>query len=70
MKLTLCNGFPEIYARLEGVHLSDVYVHSIICKSAVVYWCCIDLLSIGGRGWGVNMPWVYVHSAIYETYVV
>ena len=36
MKLMQCNGFPEIYARLEGVHLSEVYVHSTICKTALV----------------------------------
>ena len=63
MKLMLCNGFPEIYARLEGVHQSDVYVHSMICKSAVVYWCCIDLLSIGGRGGQYAMsicPFCYI----------
>ena len=28
-----------------------------------------DLLPIAGGG-GVNMPWVYMLSAIYETYVV
>ena len=28
-----------------------------------------DLLLIAGGG-GVNMPWVYMLSAIYETYVV
>ena len=39
MKLMWCNGFPEIYARLE-------------------------------EGWGVNLPWVYVHCAIYETYLM
>ena len=53
MKLIWCNGFPEIYAQLEGVQLTEVY----------------DQWSIGGVG-GVNLSWIYVHSAIYETYVV
>ena len=22
------------------------------------------------KGWGISLPWVYVHSAIYETYLV
>ena len=39
MKHIWCNGFPEIYGRLE-------------------------------EGDGVSLPWVYVHSAIYETYLV
>ena len=37
--------------------------------SALVEWAFIDLLLIGEEG-GVNLPWVYVHSAIYETYLV
>ena len=69
MKLIWCNGFPEIYAQLKGVQLTEVYVHATICKTTLVYWYCIDLLLIGGGG-GVNLSWVYVHSAIYETYVV
>ena len=37
-------------------------VHSSICKTYSVYWCCIDLWSIGR---GVCLPWVYMHSSIY-----
>ena len=44
-------------------------MHSTICATALVQWCYIDLLSIRGGG-GVNLPWVYVHSAIYETFGV
>ena len=29
----------------------------------------MDVCSIGGGG-GVNLPWVYVHCTIYETYLV
>ena len=42
-------------------------MHSSICKTYLVSWCCIDIWSIRGGG-GVSLPWVYVHSAIYETY--
>ena len=41
----------------------------VICETYWVYWCYIDLLSIRGEG-GVNLPWVYVHTAICETYLV
>ena len=47
----------------------EVYVHSTICKTTLVLWCCIDLLLIRG-GDEFNLLWVYVHSAIYETYLV
>ena len=30
MKVMWCNGFPDIYAGLEGVHLLCVYVHCAI----------------------------------------
>ena len=40
MKLTWCNGFPEVYAHLEeevGVgNLTEVYVHATICKTTLV----------------------------------
>ena len=44
-------------------------MHSSICKTYLVWSCCIDLWSIGGGG-GVSLPWVYVQSAICETYAV
>ena len=49
-----------------GVCLPWVYVHFSLCETYSVYWCCIDLWLIRGRG-GVSLPWVYVHSAICET---
>ena len=36
MKLMWCNGFPEIYAQLEGVQLRQVYLHATICKTTLV----------------------------------
>ena len=41
-------------------------MHSSICKTYLVWSCCIDLWSIGGGG-GVSLPWVYMLSTIYET---
>ena len=43
-----CNGVPWIYGQLKGVHQPWVYVHSSICEMYWVYWCSIDLWSIGG----------------------
>ena len=40
-------------------------MHSAICETYLVYWCSIDLWSVGGGG-----ALVYVHSAICETSVV
>ena len=36
MKLMWCNGFPAIYAQLEGINLTEVYMHATICKTALV----------------------------------
>ena len=44
-------------------------VHAAIYETYVVYWFSRDLCSLGGGG-GVNLPWVYVHCVIYETYLV
>ena len=46
--------------------------HIYILLYVKLLWCScvdIDLLSIVG-GDGVNLPWVYVHSVIYETFLV
>ena len=42
---------------------------SIICATPLVLWCYIDLLSIGGGGWGLSAL-VFVHSSICETDLV
>ena len=48
-----------------------LYMRLIWCNGFPEIWCSgvVDLWSIGG-GSVVNLPWVYVHSAIYETYLV
>ena len=33
-------------------------------------WFSRDLCLIGGGEGGVSLPWVYVHSAIYDRYSV
>ena len=55
VKLMWCNGFAEIYAR-----------------SAMKYAKCgVAVLKASMLDWeGVNLPWVYVYCAIYETYLV
>ena len=50
---------------LGGYGLPWVYVHSAICETYSVLWCCIDVWLI--RGGGVCLPSVYVHSSICET---
>ena len=30
----------------------------------------VEVLQTSMLNWGVNLPWVYVHCAIYETYLV
>ena len=44
-------------------------MHSTIYAIALVYWSYIDLLSIGGEGWGM-CALVSVHSSLCETYAV
>ena len=35
--LMWCNGISDIYCQLEeGVHVSSVYVHSVLCETYVV----------------------------------
>ena len=51
-----------------GVHISSVYVHSVICVTYLVSHYSICVLSIGVLG--VDVSSVYVHSAICDTYLV
>ena len=47
-----------------------------ICAVCHIYmkliWCngFSEIYAQLGEGVGVNLPWVYVHCAIYETYLV
>ena len=79
MKPIQCSGVAWIYGQLTGggVHLPWVYVHSSICETDLVQWCCMELWSID-RGsiciWYmcillyVKVIGVYLHSSICETY--
>ena len=49
-----CNGFAEIYAR-----------SAMRCAK-----CGVAVLQASILDGGVSLPWVFVHCAIYETYVV
>ena len=72
MKCIWCNGFPDTYARLEeGWGQSAIGICALCYIYMKLIWLMVlrDLWSIGGGG-GVNLPWVYVNCAIYETYVV
>ena len=48
VKLMQGSGIPQIYGQLDGVHLQQVYVHSVICEIDLVQSYSIDLWSIGG----------------------
>ena len=52
------------------VYLQRVYVHSAIYETYVVYCFSKDLPAFGGWGWGVNLHWEYVNSAIYGSFLV
>ena len=69
MKLTRCNGFPEIYAQLEegGQSTMGICAFWYIWNSFGVVVFQRSMLN-WRREHEVNLPWVYVHSAIYETY--
>ena len=68
MKLTWSNGFAEISAQLEGGQSAmGICALCYIYETYLVQWFCKDLCSIGR---GVHLLWLYVHCAIYETYLV
>ena len=73
MKLIWYSGFPEIYAWLEEGGLGQ----SVMGIGALCYiWHLFGVMVLQRsmlnwrRGVWVNLPWVYVHCAIYETSVV
>ena len=69
MKLIWCNGFPEIYAQLEEGRWGQSTMG--ICALCYIYmkliWCngFPEIYAQLEKGDGVNLPWVYVHCAIY-----
>ena len=73
MKLIWCHGFPEIYAQLEAGGGS--ICHSYMCNVLYIYmkliWCNgFPTTMLDWRRGGVDLPWVYVHCDLYETYLV
>ena len=71
MKLIWCNGFPEIYVQLEEGLGSICHGCMSIVLSMKLFWCngFAYIYAQLEEGW-VNLPWVYVHCAINETYLV
>ena len=70
MKLIWFNGLPEIYAQLEEV-VGSICTGVVVFHRSIVNWrreCERSFVNL--RRGGVNLPWVYVHSAIYVTYLV
>ena len=72
MKLMQCNSFPEIYAQLEEGVGSICYGYMCILLYIKLMWCngFPEIYAQLEEGDAVNLPWVYVHSPIYKTYVV
>ena len=72
VELVQCSGFPEMYAQLEeGVgsvfhgHMCILlYMKLILCSGFPEIYAQLE------EGGGVTLPWVFVCSAIYETYLV
>ena len=86
MKPIWCNSFTETYATSAmrcakcAVAVLKAFMLDWGCQSAmgICALCYIRNLfgimvlqrSMLNWIWGVNLPWVYVHCAIYETYLV
>ena len=73
MKLICCNGFPEIYGQFEEGGMGSVCtgICAFFYISNIVAVVVFHRSKVNWRsGEGVNLPWVYVHSAIYETYLL
>ena len=66
VQLLAFNGFAWTYGQFEGC-IRHGYMCILLCvRLLAVYQCIMDLWSICG----VHLPWVYVQSAIHETYGV
>ena len=66
VKLLQCTGFPEIYAQLEGVHL-PFGICAFFYMSYLFGVVIFQRSMLNWRKGAVSLPWVYVHSSIYET---
>ena len=66
VKLIWCNGFPDIYAQLEGGPSAfSIYVDSPMCEA---YWCNGLACSYGQLQGGPSAFGIHVHSPTCETY--
>ena len=72
MKHIWCNGFPKIYVQLQEGVGSICHGYMCIVLYMKLMWCngFPKIYAQLEEGGGVNLPWVYVHCAIYETYLV
>ena len=63
-----CNCIEEIYAKLDRLSICHGYMTMLLYKKPI--WCN-DIPKIYAQlEWGVNLSWLYVHAALYETYLV
>ena len=74
MKLMWCNGFPKDLCLIGGGGWGQSAMG--ICALCYIYmklmWCngFPEIYAPLEEGCVVNLPWLYVHCAIYETDVV
>ena len=62
-----CNDIAEIYCQFGGLDVSSVYMHLANMK---LIWCNAILYIYFQLQWGDYISSVYVHSAIYKSYLV
>ena len=69
MKLIWCSGFPKMYAWLDEGVGSVCHGYMCILLYMKLLWCSgfSEIYAWLEEGDGVNLPWVYVQCAIYET---
>ena len=67
VKLIWCSGVPDIYGQL-GEGTSDLGICAFCYMWNLFGVVVFHRSMVDWRG--VHLPWVYVHSAICETYLV
>ena len=71
MKLIWCSWFPEIYAQLEEGWGQSAMSICAFCYIWNLFGAVVFQRSmLDWRRGGVSLSWVYMHSAVYETYLV
>ena len=66
-----CSSSQGIYAQLTGAvgSICHGYICIVLCMKCI--WCNgFPEIHAQLTGGGVNLPWVYMHCAMYETYLV